>query len=476
MILVSESANPATNPASYRILKKLSYLVSARWLREAFQAVFLIYLARQSTTTYGEFMLALSLGKILMTFSEFGLNLSLVGSLTRGGQDSREALGQVMVLKTALLSVAILGALGFLDWQDYHQPLRKIMLIIGAGVGMEALTSTFFVALQVEGRQDQEGIVKTVAAGLGFGYGMAALILGASPLVVAFFKPLEALANLAGGLIFTRGHWRWQWPDWRGLADTARLGLVFAFMQVAAILYNHANIFFLQRYGGPEQVAQYNATWQMVDGFSVVVSFLLLQSIMFPLFVKLWEVDRQEVSRLARVAARWLLTVSLVLMFVLYCERDRLILLIYGPHYQEAVWLQQYLVITISFAFLHNLAAFLMMTMRRERLLLIFYLGGLLFNLLWCSQIMPVMPLLGAALAIILTKAFVGSLTITYIHRRVGLFTQSTLSPLLVALVIGTLLYVATKAYLLRIPAEALGLAPLLILAGYWWRKQPRKS
>jgi O-antigen/teichoic acid export membrane protein len=163
-------------------------------------------------------------------------------------------------------------------------------------------------------------------------------------------------------------------------------------------------------------------------------------------------------------------------MFVLYCERDRLILLIYGPHYQEAVWLQQYLVITISFAFLHNLAAFLMMTMRRERLLLIFYLGGLLFNLLWCSQIMPVMPLLGAALAIILTKAFVGSLTITYIHRRVGLFTQSTLSPLLVALVIGTLLYVATKAYLLRIPAEALGLAPLLILAGYWWRKQPRKS
>ena len=45
----------------YRILHKFAYLLSARWVRDALQSIFFIYLARHSTTTYGEFMLALGL-------------------------------------------------------------------------------------------------------------------------------------------------------------------------------------------------------------------------------------------------------------------------------------------------------------------------------------------------------------------------------------------------------------------------------
>jgi hypothetical protein len=61
---------------------------------------------------------------------------------------------------------------------------------------------------------------------------------------------------------------------------------------------------------------------------------------------------------------------------------------------------------------MHNLAAFLMITMRLQRLLLIFYLGGLAFNLAWCSLVMPRYPLMGAALAMVLTKGGVAP------HRR----------------------------------------------------------
>jgi len=43
------------------------------------------------------------------------------------------------------------------------------------------------------------------------------------------------------------------------------------------------------------------------------------------------------------------------------------------------------------------------MSMKLERFLLILYLGALFFNLCWCSLVIPAAPLLGAALAMVLT-------------------------------------------------------------------------
>jgi O-antigen/teichoic acid export membrane protein len=447
--------------------------LSARWVRDALNTVFFIYLARVSLTTYGEFTLALvGMGAILLQVSEFGLNLPLVTLLSRKDRDPGEALSQVTLLKGTLLFLALGVVVGFMHWQGYSPPLQRLMLLLAAGVGLDALANTFFVSLQVQGRQDLQGKVKALAAGLGFGYALITLILGAPPLVVAAFKLLESLVNLAGGAALTLywGRFRLRWPSLDRLPGTLRLGLVFALIEVTASLYNKANLFFLQRYAGAHGVAQYGVTWQMVDGVSTLVSNLLLQSILYPLFVHLWQTDRSQVPRLAQNTARWLLAAALPVMFVLFVESDRLIPLIYGSQYQEAVLLQKYLVVTVAFAFLHNLAAFLMISMNLERLLLIFYLGGLAFNLLWCSLVIPLTPLTGAALAMVLTKGAVALLTVSYVQRRLGLLAPGPMKQLGAAVLAGAALYLLANGRLPRELAEALALAPFLGLVWHWWR------
>jgi O-antigen/teichoic acid export membrane protein len=159
-------------------------------------------------------------------------------------------------------------------------------------------------------------------------------------------------------------------------------------------------------------------------------------------------------------------------MFFLAVESDRLIILIYGPHYQDAVWLQKILVATIICGFLHNLAALLMISMRRERLLLVFYLSGLGVNLLACRLLIPAFTLLGAALAIVLTKVAVASLTVSYCQRRLRLIPRRPLIQLALAAGGGLLAYFVTKPILPREVAEALALAPILGLAWHWWRQR----
>jgi O-antigen/teichoic acid export membrane protein len=159
----------------------------------------------------------------------------------------------------------------------------------------------------------------------------------------------------------------------------------------------------------------------------------------------------------------------MAVMFVLFIESDRIITLVYGPNYPDAIWLQQLLAVTVVFAFMHNLAAFLMISMRLQRLLLIFYLGGLAFNLAWCSLIMPRYPLMGAALAMVLTKGGVAFLTVSFCQRRLGLILGRPLLQLGLAVLAGALLYLMSHGRLPREVAETLALAPTLLLAGRWW-------
>ncbi len=470
-------ADNLTGPASHRILQKFAWLLSARWLREVLQAIFIIYLARTSTSTYGEFMLAMGMGQILVQVAEFGLNLPLVGMLSQSEDDPGAALSQVTLLKGGLLVLALLGVVAFVHWQNYGGPLKGVVLVLAAGVGLEALASTFFVAFQVAGRQAVESQIKVIGAVLGFGYGLITLIMGAPPLVVAFFKLIETVVNLAGGaaLILSRSRHRFRWPSLTGLRRTLLAGLVFAIIEVVSIIYNKSNLFFLKRHAGADGVAQYSATWQIVDGISVLVVSLLLQSVMFPLFVQLWEAERTRASRLAQDTARWLLAVALPLMFVLFIESDRLIPLIYGPHYAKAAWLQKLLVITVAFAFLHNLAAFLMISMRRERLLLIFYVAGLILNLLWSVAVIPRIPLVGSALAIVLSKGLVAVLTVSFCQSALGLLPARSLLQVGAAVLAGTMLYLLGFKLLPRTVVELLALAPILALTWQWARDHYRQ-
>lgn len=459
--------------SSYRILRKLAYLLGARWVREGMQALFVIFLARHSATTYGEFMLALSMGQILLFIAQFGFNQQLVSLLIREGNDRGDVLVQVTILKSILLFCGCVGVLVFVNWQGYSASLQKLVFVLGISVGAEALASTFFIACEVDGRQDLEGKIQTLAAGMGFTYGFSMLFLGAAPFIVAFYRAVETIGNTAGILLSAakRFRMRLKLPRLDHIWITGRGSIVFTLIGIATIVYNTANLFFLQKFGGAALVAQYSVTWEMVDGVASIVINLLLKNILFPLFVGLWETDRNELAALVRNSAKWLIAVALPIMFVMSIESDRIIGLVYGSAYGEAVWMQKYLVVTIVIGFVHNLAAYLMISMKQEVLLLCIYVGGLVFNMVCCTVLIPANPLMGSVLAIILTKSIVAVATITNCQVRFGLITKRALFHLLAAAALGAGLYFLARNFLFREAAEILALLPILPLAWHWRRE-----
>lgn len=467
--VVKDPARP-----SYGILSKFVQLAGAQWIHDGLHTIFLIYLARLSTSDYGEFTVAFGLASIILFLGEFGLNQPLVTSLCKKFSHKGDILAQYTLLKGILLVAGWLGVVCFIYWQHYTMGLKNLVMVITAGVGLEAVASSFFVAIRVEGRQDLEGRIKVVAGFIGYGYAISLLALGAKPHWIALFKLLENIINLAGGIWMALKK-----TEFSGLAfkrkslartwATAKHGTVFVLMALAAILYNKANIYFLQNRAGPVWVAQYSVTWELVDGISVLVSNLLLRSILYPLFVRLWKSDRSEFIRLANNSVRWLIGASLPVMFVLFIESDRIIGLIYGQAYHDSVWMQKWLVWTILCGFVHNLSAYLMMSQGKERLLLVIYVCGLGLNLTLCSTLIKVHPLLGTCLAILVTKAAVAVTTTAYCQKTMHIIDFKSMWRIAVAAACGAALYFAARPIGIREIPELLALLPFVYLIRTWW-------
>lgn len=453
------------------ILRRMFYVFSAFGLRELLMAIFMIYLARLHLVSYGHFIVALSLAGMVRFLSEYGLNQHLVTRLTDRHENPAAPFAEINSLKLTFMAAGLLVLLAFCRWQGYDASLSAMVLVLGAAAGIDSLAGSCFVVCQVQGRQDAEGRIKAFAAITGVGYALVLLLLGAPAPAIAAFWLVESLIKLGLGLGFVmrRLHVQLVTPAAAHVRDSLWRSLPFILMALATSVYNRTSVLFLQRLAGPEAVAQFSVSWELVAGIAGMVSSLLIGSIFFPLLSRLRNTNPDGFILLARSASRWLLALAVPLSFLLAVESDRVIPLLYGPQYTDSIWIQRYLVLILPIGFVHNLAATLMISARREHLLLGFYLAGLLVNLALCAALIGPHPLGGAVAAILITRAVVAVMTMGFGIAAYRFLPWCDLGVLLLVAAIGAGLYAGTIRLLPREAAELLALLPVAALAWTWW-------
>ena len=456
------------------IPQRLGYVLGAQWTRDVAWTIFTILLARHSPDVLGQIMLALSFGYMVRLAADVGLNDFLLSTFSRRESRPLQLLGEITWLKCALLIIALTATWYITGWQDYDWSLRLTVMAIAAGLGLDALTDSFFALCQARGRQDVEMRIRVPASLVGIGYGIVLVLMGAPPLYIALYKLVESLLLMVIALRVL-GRNPLAGLSWHKLCDLARQlkhGLIFTGMMVCAMVYNKLNVFFLKKYGGNAAVGGYSVAWETVEGLSVLVSSSLLAKVIFPVLARLWDENRQAFQQLVGQTARSLWAAALPAIYVLYVESDRILTFIYGPDYITAVAAQRMLTPCLATAFLHNLAAYAMISMRRHHLLLAFYVSGLILNVALCAWLIPLMPLEGAALSLTATKVWVAILTVSFFQWTVRPMNLGQWALLLSTGALAVALWWGLGQWTHRLLAEAAGLAPLLALL-WRWRPPP---
>lgn len=449
---------------------RLGYILGAQWTRDLSWAIFTILLARRSPDIMGQIVLALTYGYLVKTVADVGLNDYLLSTFARNDDRPKRLLGEVTWLKLAVFGLALCAVWLVASWQGYGQGLRLVVLLIAAGLGMDALADSFFALCQARGRQDVEMRIRAPAALLGIGYGILAVVMGWPPVAIALYKPLESGLCIAFCLIALGRH---PFPRFSlaGLKDLARKmkgGLIFTGMAACAMFYNKVNVIFLKKYGGNADVAGYGVAWETIEGVSVLISSALLGKVIFPLLASLWKEDRQKFRELSGQTARALWAASLPIIFLIFAESDRFLTFVYGPQYAVATPAQQLLTPCLATAFLHNLAAYAMISMRMQKLLFAFYFSGLAVNIFCCFILIPLAPLAGAALSLTITKVWVAILTVGVFQWKTAALSLMQWGMLALACVLCVVLWLWLGRIAPREIAELGGLLPLLALFWLW--------
>lgn len=449
---------------------RLGYILGAQWIRDLFWTLFTILLARRSPDIMGQIVLALTYGYLVKTAADVGLNDYLLSTFARREDRPMRLLGEVTWLKLAVLIVALYITWLITGWQQYGSGLRIVVLCIAAGLGMDALADSFFALCQARGRQDVEMRIRAPASLLGLGYGIVAVILGLPPIAIALYKPLESGLCIVFCLIAIGKNPlpKLQWEALKDLFNKMRSGLIFTGMAACAMFYNKINVVFLKKYGGNADVAGYGVAWETIEGVSVLVSSALLGKVIFPLLASLWKDNRQAFTELAGQTTRTLWAASLPLIFLICVESDRFLTFVYGPEYGRATFAQQLLTPCLATAFLHNLAAYAMISMRRFKLLFCFYLSGVVVNLACCFLLIPASPLAGAALSLTVTKVWVAILTVGFFQWQIRPMNLAQWALALSSACACVAIWQVLLPIAPRELAEIGGLVPLLALFWLW--------
>ena len=398
------------------IPQRLGYVLCAQWTRDIAWTAFTILLARHSQIILGQIMLALSLGYLVRMAVDAGMNEFLLSSFARRDSRPLSLLGEITWFKLGLLSLALLVSWTITGILGYEFRLRIVALAIAGGLGMDAVTDSFFALCQARGRQDVEMRIRVPASLIGIGFGIACTFANTGPIWIALYKPIESVILMAFAVkaLDRNPLGNFSFERLRQLGQRLKQGVIFTCMAACAMFYNKLNVFFLKTHGGNAQVGAYSVAWETVDGISTLVSGALLGKVIFPMLTKLWHENREAFRNLAGQTSRSLWAVALPVMYLLFVESDRILVFIYGPQYTNASLAQRLLTPCVATAFLHNLAAYAMISMQRQRLLLWFYVSGLAANVLLCIFLIPLFKLEGAALALTLTKVWVAVLTIGF--------------------------------------------------------------
>ncbi|MBD5608514.1 MAG: oligosaccharide flippase family protein [Desulfovibrio sp.] len=452
------------------IPRRLGFILGAQWTRDISWTLFIILLSRRSPEILGEIVLALTFGYLVKTATDIGLNDFLLSTFARREGHPRGLLSEVSWLKLCALIIALGITWIVCGWQNYGEELKIIIFCIAGGLGLDALSDSFFALCQARGRQDVEMRIRIPAALIGIGFGIVAVIADWSPIAIALYKPIESVC-CAAFVVYALGDNPFGKIDPRALRDlwkNLKKGLVFTGMAACAMFYNKVNVIFLKKYGGNVDVGGYGVAWETIEGLSALVSSALLGKVIFPLLAKLWRENKDAFRDLAGQTARSLWAAALPLIYLIWVESDRFLTLVYGADYAYAVKAQQWLTPCLATAFLHNLAAYAMIGMRKQNLLFGFYLSGLLVNLVCCLTLIPPEPLGGAALSLTATKVWVAILTVGYFQGKARPMTAGQWIRLIAASLGAVSLWLFTSPYLPRILAELLGLLPLLALLWRW--------
>jgi O-antigen/teichoic acid export membrane protein len=400
-----------------------------------------------SVEEYGRYATAMAIIVVVGVVAELGISALATRQITLDEEHTDRILGVALSAEivTATVGAALLVPLGLaLGYPGAVIGLLALGALMVLAQGALAALGGAFQARRVF---ELFALCTAVQATVMVGGGLAALAAGLGAAGLVATAGLGYVAAAIAALVLLRRRLR-VWPDFSGARRQ-----IFAFLREAApiaivasiaVIYGRVALLMLSQLGDERDVALYNLPLTIVE-----LTFLVPAAIatsFYPLLTRQLTDDRDDAARSMDLLLRLFLLGSVPIALVLALGGSDLITLVFGDRYADSGDVMAILAATIVANFFSYLAWYALLAGRRERRRVPAVMAGLALNVALGVVLIPDHGARGAAIALIVSDAFMVGWLLWVVHRQV------------VALRAGAVLLRAVPA---AVAATAVALLPL---------------
>lgn len=392
------------------IIKNTFWLFASESAARLLKLALIVYAARVlGASSWGVFSYAISVGALLMIFSDMGINNLLVIEMSQKKTGFQNLISTMLLFKVSILSVSTLLVI-FISPIISNIPeaatLFPIIAVIFFFDVMREIGLTINRALE---KMERDMVVKTVTNALILGIGILLLKIEVSPKSVALAYAIGSAVGFATIAFMIRKHVK----EFLGAGDVKLLGTIvktawpFVFIIFLGTIMGNTDIYMLGVWKDPTEIGLY-ASIQRIQSFIVIIPSTIAIAI-FPLMSRLIITDKTQSRMVLEKTLVLIMLIGLPIALGGMILADQIVLSVFGQGYLGAIPIMQVLMLMMLASFPLFLLSNAILTHNKQKELVPVYMLGILVNILLNFLLIPQFGAVGAAVA---TLVSTGTITI----------------------------------------------------------------
>jgi len=387
-----------------KIAANAMFLLIGNLMSKALMFCFMVVAVRKLTAeSFGELSVARTFVILFSVLVDFGITNLIVRDVSNNHELAGKYFVNIVLLRVVCSLVCLVFFLILPVAFKYNNVIVAAILIMGCSLFFDAVSTTIAALLQAFEKMQYNSYMLIfptfflLVAGfivLSLGYGILAVavvllfvsVLRAA-LSLSYIKLLNVNVLKAVGV-----------PDFLFLKQLVKNALPLLLVAVMTIIYHRIDIIMLSKMQNTTVVGWYSAAYQLLIFFTIIPA--IIGTAVFPLMNKKWSgtVD-ENFKRLNYNLFRLVLILTFPVAVFITAVSSKLILLLYGPEYQNSVIAIQILIWGLIFQGSNNILGRVIFAIGKEKYFVYISFAALLSNVTLNFILIPKYSYVGAAIA-----------------------------------------------------------------------------
>lgn len=385
------------------VIKNTVWMFLGEGMSRISRALLVIIAARiLGTEGLGVFAYVMALGGTFLFFEDSGVSLYLTRELAKNPERKEVLLGTAILLKTTLLTTALLLFIIFGRFFATLPGSASLIPVMALVLLFDSLREFAFSINRAQQRMEVEAGVKFITNLIVFIGGIVLISIQPSALMLTIGYAIGGGAGLVLILIYALKYLSNPFKNFSRslLGEIFHAAWPFTILTISSILIFNTDLLFLGKLTSASEVGAYTAAQRLIQMCYIVPA--LFASITFPVFAKKTTEVGGYTHALEKTFA-FLLGILGALIIGVYLWAPRLVSLLFGAEFSASSAIVQVLAFGLIPIFISTTYSNVVFALNKQKSFVLIQLGGVILNIILNALFIPSLGGVGAALASVLS-------------------------------------------------------------------------